>query len=367
MPPPAKLHDRVVPPPGVSSTDELAVHRLHEPPADRQTRARRPLPFDLSPSRWNGWNTSLALRGGDARAPVDDPEVDPARDGAGARPRPCGRSVTSSGRSRPRWRPLARAARGRRGPAGASSGTSTSTRAVRSPRPARAAGTTSSRPTGRSASSSTPAWSRLMSSRFPTSVVSRSVSSSIVAQELLGLRLASTRRRPGSRLVTEALIDASGVRRSCDTACSSAVRSSFASAERGGLTGLGPEPAASRRPPRAGRRTRCSTRWSSALRPCPASDEHSCPRRAARSIVGRPRATWARARRRRPRPPIAVAVTPQHRHRVEPERRAEVPTSAESGSVLADACREARRALSASAPARAASAARRGRRSRRAR
>ena len=93
----------------------------------------------------------------------------------------------------------------------------------RGPRLSTAAGTTSSSGVGASAGCTTPAWIRLMSRRLPTSAVSRSVS--VVD------RLRRTRRRRRSDQSTsrwrgsmhDALIEASGVRRSCETACSSAL------------------------------------------------------------------------------------------------------------------------------------------------
>ena len=66
-----------------------------------------------------------------------------------------------------------------------------------------------------------------MSSRLPTRWLSRSVPSSMVSSSSrVAAGVKSTSRC--SRLLTAALIDESGVRRSCDTAASSAVRSSFA-------------------------------------------------------------------------------------------------------------------------------------------
>ena len=68
-----------------------------------------------------------------------------------------------------------------------------------------------------------------MSSRFPTRLLSRSVSSSIVWRN--SRCAAGVQSTSGcNMLVAAALIDASGVRRSCDTAARSAVRSSLASA-----------------------------------------------------------------------------------------------------------------------------------------
>ena len=92
-----------------------------------------------------------------------------------------------------------------------------------------AASTTSSTTIGRTCTVSADACSRLMSSRLPTRLVRRSVSLSIVASNSAttsgGQSMSGWRR-----LEIDALIDASGVRRSCDTACSSAARRSLAAA-----------------------------------------------------------------------------------------------------------------------------------------
>ena len=95
--------------------------------------------------------------------------------------------------------------------------------------PAMALSTTSSTDTGWSAERRAPTWSRLMSSRFATSAMSRSVSSAMV--ETNSSRSSGDHGTSLScRLEAAALIDASGVRRSCDTAWSRALRSSLASA-----------------------------------------------------------------------------------------------------------------------------------------
>ena len=67
-----------------------------------------------------------------------------------------------------------------------------------------------------------------MSSRLPTSWLSRSVSSSMAARKSAVSRVRPRHVARARRLDTDALIEASGVRRSCDTALSSAVRSSLA-------------------------------------------------------------------------------------------------------------------------------------------
>ena len=108
------------------------------------------------------------------------------------------------------------------------SGTSTDTR-LAAVTPAMAAGTTSSSPTSRMTSWSAPVWRRLMSRRLPMRWFRRSAPSSIVSKSSrVASGVKSTSRC--NRLLTDALIDESGVRRSCETAARSAVRSSFASA-----------------------------------------------------------------------------------------------------------------------------------------
>ena len=81
---------------------------------------------------------------------------------------------------------------------GCVSATSTSTSAARGPMLASAAGITSSTPTGVRLTSSAPVWSRLMSRRLPTSALSRSVSSSIVVEELARLLGRPVARPPGA-------------------------------------------------------------------------------------------------------------------------------------------------------------------------
>ena len=83
-----------------------------------------------------------------------------------------------------------------------------------------------------------------MSSRLPTSAFEPVASPRRSSRGTRASPRRSTRRRAGSRLVTDALIDASGVRRSCDTAASSAVRSSFASASPVGRGDVGAQPTA---------------------------------------------------------------------------------------------------------------------------
>ena len=161
---------------------DLAAHRLDESPRDRQARARRPLPFELIAeplerledvrSRWSGGmpgprsTTRRSTRSRD-RAGLDAHRACPA--------------ATTRSRCRRGWRSRARAARRRRAPAAASRRTSTSTCAARSPsprsRPARP-------PRGRRRASRAAARRSAAGScraGCPTSVLSRSVSSSIVS------------------------------------------------------------------------------------------------------------------------------------------------------------------------------------------
>ncbi len=108
---------------------------------------------------------------------------------------------------------------------------------------AMALATTSSRNTGRLTTSTAPACSRLMSSRFPTRASRRSDSASMVARNSarsLSLQATSS----CNRLVAEALIDASGVRRSWETAWRSAARSGIGVGQRGGRGHLGLQPPA---------------------------------------------------------------------------------------------------------------------------
>ena len=171
----------VAPPPGVSSTLELAV------PSPRRTlRDREPEPdaVAVSSGRRGAGTAGRPSSLGSAGCPgprSTTRELDRARATARAaiaHRRSVGRRRTDA-RCRRRSRPPARAARRRPRHRGSVSGTSTShaarrvAEALRAPR----ATTSSSRRLRRS--SSAPVWSRLMSSRLPTRWSSRSVSSSI--------------------------------------------------------------------------------------------------------------------------------------------------------------------------------------------
>ena len=222
----SRLIIMVTPPPGVSSTT------ISPPIASTNPRATArpsptPVPFELSPRRWNGWNTCSRCAGG-----IPGPRSTTRRSTRPSATHASTRTRVSTGDHVERvlddvrdgtleqrgvgLHARQRLGRRRRRPAPASLS------------PASAAGMTSSSATARITSCSAPVCSRLMSSRLPTRWLSRSVPSSMVSS--------SSRVAPGvkstsrcSRLLTDALIDESGVRRSCDTAASSAVRSSFAS------------------------------------------------------------------------------------------------------------------------------------------
>ena len=229
----------------------------------------------------------------------------------------------------------------------------------RAGRRARAARPPRGRPRA-STSCSAPVCSRLMSSRLPTRWSSRSVSSSIVSRNSrVASGVQSTSRC--SRLVTDALIDASGVRRSCDTAASSAVRSSFASAS----------PAAAATSARSRRRSTATCTWAANERRTSRSssesrgaddDEHVVAadrhREARRPPVGPARGSPATPRRPSHRRPAA-----QHRDRVGDERGAELRRRAGAAGPRAEtSVPPSAASVSASARARAASAVRRARR-----
>ena len=108
--------------------------------------------------------------------------------------------------------------------AGKVAGTSTATCSVGPAMEPSVAATTSSTSVGWRLALSAPAWMRLMSRRFPTRWLSRSAAESIVCANAWTCTV-SHLTSVWSRLVAEALMDASGVRRSWLTACRRAVRS----------------------------------------------------------------------------------------------------------------------------------------------
>ena len=211
-------------------------------------------------------------RGGGRRPGVERledcaPSARPARPGRGPPPRaaPCRRpdsACSSGGRAAGEYRSalenrLARIRSSRPGSASTSgkpSGTAISSRR-QSSSPTSAAGATSSIAVGRRNGCSDPVCRRLMSSRLPMRASSRSAFCSIVAS-----RSASSASDHSTsvcrRLLTLALIEASGVRRSWLTAASSAVRIRLPSASASACGGLGAEPF----PVQRGRRLGCVRR-----------------------------------------------------------------------------------------------------------
>ncbi len=162
-----------------------------------------------------------------------------------------------------------------------------------------------------------------MSSRFETSAVRRSVSSSIVsrnASSSCGDHSMSCWRK----LDADALIDASGVRRSCDTACRSAVRNSLASVSCGRVRGRLREPRAITRRGEL-RRERVEHLPIGAGEPAAHEREHD-PIAERQREVGRPRETRAASNRPTLRPATRRRRSPdragEHARAVEPERRA---------------------------------------------
>ena len=67
----------VTPPPGVSSTMIVPPIASTNPRATARP-SPTPVSFELSPRRWNGWNTCSRCAGAYPRAAVDDAEVDAA-------------------------------------------------------------------------------------------------------------------------------------------------------------------------------------------------------------------------------------------------------------------------------------------------
>ena len=133
-----------------------------------------------------------------------------------------------------------------------------------------------------------------------------------------------------SRLVTDALIDDSGVRRSCDTAASSAVRSSLASASPAAQRGLGPQLAAARSASASWPANARSSAEVLVAEPGADSDEHLVVvERHASSR--RPRVARAPARPPTSRPPSRRRRAAARRRASSAERRAELRDSAAAG------------------------------------
>ena len=206
-----RVTDALVRPPGSVDDHRQCRHRAcprpsSSPPiASTKPRATArpsptPLPFGLSPEPLERLEHALALVRRDARAPVDDAQLDPVASTAPATTRTgvAGRTACEAFVDEVRDRPLeqrgvgadrrqrlghvdvdvARAGRGRPGSAAGTISSSPTVADARAPR-------------ARSAS-------RLMSSRLPTSVLSRSASSSIASSSSARSRRRSTRRRAGA-------------------------------------------------------------------------------------------------------------------------------------------------------------------------
>ena len=158
-----------------------------------------------------------------------------------------------------------------------------------------------------------------MSSKLPISWLSRSAPSSMVSSSSrVAVGVKSTSRC--NRLLTDALIDESGVRRSCDTAARSAVRSSFASSRSPGAGRIGPQRALLHGDRRPGRR-RPGARRSRRFRGC----RRGPPGRRARRAVPRDRRASGASGTVGPTP--ATTIQPdsdergQHPDRLRLERR----------------------------------------------
>ena len=340
----------VSPPPGVSSTASSPPIASTNP---RATARPSPTPVAVAGCRRGAGTAGTCARARSSGMPgprsmtrrSTRPSTAPASTRTGGRP------ASTRARSRRGWRAPARAA-----PASATharerlgdvdvDGARPSGRGSRA-----AAGTHLLEPDRRAMpSSSAPAWSRLMSSRLPTSALSRSVSSSIVSRNSLRASAASTStsslEQAGDRRLDRRERRAQVVRHRRE--------------QRGAqLVGLG-EPRRRPRPRPAARR--CSTRrrelrgerLEDALgrrprsgRPTSASTSLVVERRpssASSGVVGR-----AVAGRRLDRPAVAVA-----------RRSTATPSSAERRRELADELRQRVRVADGAAEARPASRPRR--------
>ena len=215
--------------PGVSSITSSPSHRLDEPARDREAEPDAGAAAG-SPSRWNGWNTCSRSRAG-----MPGPRSMTRRSTRVAAPRPASTRTGSSG-GRPAQRVLDEV-RDARSSSAASARTagSVSGRRRRRRTPARR-GSRARRarpPRGSTGARADVERAGLQPAHVEQVADERVEPVGLLVdrlEELVASSSASSRRRAGSRLDTDALIDASGVRRSCDTACSSAVRSSLASA-----------------------------------------------------------------------------------------------------------------------------------------
>src|SRR5690348_8894231 len=225
----AAARDRVMvsPPPGVS--DGSSVPPIASvSPRDRASPRPTPVVLSVSPSRWNAVNTASRSRAG-----IPGPRSITL---SSTRP-PSALAVSRGGVPAGAYRSALPArlaitrssSPGSASTSGSSSEISTVISRPASPRSSSARAVISARPAGRGNTDSAPAWSRLRSSRLSTSRVSRSSDSSAVASSS-AWSSAPHRTSVERRLVTAALAEASGVRRSWLTAASSAVRIRSASA-----------------------------------------------------------------------------------------------------------------------------------------
>ena len=217
----------VVPPPGVSSTSSSPPMASTKPRATARPRPT-PAPCRGSPRRWKGWNTRSSVGG--MPGPRSTTRTSTGRATSPASTRTGAGRASGPGRWPPGWPPPARAAPGRRHRAAASRARRPTTSSGRSPEARERGGHHLLEADRPEAGSTAPAWMRLMSSRLPTRVVSRSVSSSMVSRNSARWAGSTSSTSGWRRLLADALIPASGVRRSCDTAWSRALRSSLASA-----------------------------------------------------------------------------------------------------------------------------------------
>ena len=221
-----QAHDHRQPAAGGVLDLDLAAHRLDEALRDREAEPDAVAAAGVAESL-EGQEHPLALGRRDARAAVDDPHVDVAVDRPGRDPRRRRARASARPRSRSRWRARARAGRRRRGPAGSDSGRSSATSAAREPR-------LRGRPAAPRRDRRAPRGSRARRSGAGSCRAGcRRVRSGgrSPRRSWRGTRARSSGRQSTSswsRLVTDALIPASGVRRSCDTAERIAVRSSLA-------------------------------------------------------------------------------------------------------------------------------------------
>ena len=294
--------------------------------------------LSVSPRRWNGHEDPVPVGRRDARAPVDDPDLDPVAERLAVTQRRRARRASSAARWRRGWRAPARAARGRRGPRAGPRASVERRRRRRRRRGRRGRGP---RPRRRrraaGAIDSAPACSRLMSSRLSTRP--REPVQGLV-RGLRAARPRSSSARSTSwlrRLETDGLGRGQGVRRSWPTAASRAVRILLASASGRGLGGgLGQPQLVDARAAACAAKAPTS-RWSSASQHAPAQRQHELLADAGTSVsavAGPGRRPGRRVATARVQPRLAVAFEERDRRRARrsPGRRCE---HARAGAVLA--------------------------------